>query len=240
MNGVLHSSFKKIKITEKPNKVLEELFRKRTMLRTKLDTESQEALKKVEEELADKCAEENRQKIMEELSGIKCEEGGVHSGKLWKLRKKLFPKSRDPPTAMLDKEGNLVTSEHEIMNLAVKTYQERIKNRKMKENLETVKNLKEDLCSKRLEAAKKKTTPPWTMDDLDKVLKGLKKNKSRDPYGYANEILLPDVAGEDLKLAILKLLNRIRFDQVYPEALELYVISSIWKRKLSRNDFDNY
>ena len=78
------------------------------------------------------------------------------------------------------------------------------------------------------------------MDELEEVLKYLKKNKSRDPFGYANEIFRPDVAGEDLKLAILKLLNRIKAEQTYPEALELCDITSIWKRKGSRNNFDNY
>ena len=58
-------------------------------------------------------------KIEEEISGIKCEEGGINSGKLWKLRKKLFPKSRDPPTAMLDEKGNLVTSVDEVQKLTV-------------------------------------------------------------------------------------------------------------------------
>ena len=47
------------------------------------------------------------------------------------------------------------------------------------------------------------------MLNLDKVLKNLKKNTSRDPYGLANELFMPGVAGDDLKLAILKLMNRI-------------------------------
>ena len=46
----------------------------------------------------------------------------------------------------------------------------------------------------KLETAKKNTTPPWTLDDLKKVLKSLKKNKSFDPIGLANEIFHPDVA----------------------------------------------
>ena len=78
------------------------------------------------------------------------------------------------------------------------------------------------------------------MDQLDTVLKYLKKNKSRDPLGYANEIFQEGVAGKDLKLAILSLLNRIRREQVYPEALEVYDISSIYKNKGKQNDFENY
>ena len=237
LTGVLHKSFRKVKICEKTNKALEDLFKKRTVLRTKTDADSIEELKKVEEELAEKCAKDNRDKIKEEISGIKCEEGGIHSGRLWRLRKKLFPKSRDPPTAMKDPDGNLVTSEEEIEKLAIQTYQKRLQNRPMKEDLHHIRKQKEELCSRRLEAAKKNTTPPWTMNDLEKVLKSLKKNKARDPLGLANEIFHPDVAGEDLKIAILKLMNKIRFDQRYPEALELRNISSIWKLKGSRNEF---
>ena len=33
--------------------------------------------------------------------------------------------------------------------------------------------------------------------------KNLKKQKSRDPYGLANDIFMPEVAGDDLKIAIL-------------------------------------
>jgi hypothetical protein len=42
------------------------------------------------------------------------------------------------------------------------------------------------------------------MDDLQTVLKQLKKGKSQDPFGYPNEIFHSDVAGDDLKLALLK------------------------------------
>ena len=78
------------------------------------------------------------------------------------------------------------------------------------------------------------------MDDLNKVLKDMKKNKSRDPMGYCNEIFAPDVAGDDLKIALLKMMNKIKKDQVFPDCLQMCNISSIWKKKLSRNDFDGY
>ena len=71
-------------------------------------------------------------------------------------------------------------------------------------------------------------------------MKNLKKQKSRDPYGLANDIFRPEVAGDDLKLALLKLMNRIKDEQRYPKCLELCNISSIWKLKGSRNSFDSY
>ena len=78
------------------------------------------------------------------------------------------------------------------------------------------------------------------MDDLNRVLKYLKKNTSRDPLGYSNKIFRVDIAGEDLKIAIIKLMNMIKYDQIFPTILEDCNISSIFKNKGSRNDFNSY
>ena len=78
------------------------------------------------------------------------------------------------------------------------------------------------------------------MGDLNRVLKYLKKNTSRDPLGYANKIFRADIAGEDLKIAIIKLMNMIKYDQIFPTILEDWNISSIFKNKGSRNDFNSY
>ena len=47
----------------------------------------------------------NYRTIKTEAGNIGCsEEGGFHTGKLWGLKKKLCPRAKDPPTAMLDNE----------------------------------------------------------------------------------------------------------------------------------------
>ena len=89
LNGFIFESFKKIRISEKFNSEIVQLFEKRRILRSKDDQTSKDELEKVEEELADKCAKDNYDKIMEEIKDIDCEEGGVHSGKLWSLKRKL-------------------------------------------------------------------------------------------------------------------------------------------------------
>jgi hypothetical protein len=143
----------------------------------------------------------------------------------------LSPNCRDPPTAMKDLNGNLQTSPEEIEKIALHTYKERLKNRPMREDLINMQKDKEDLCQLRLDAARKNKTAPWTMQQLEVVLNYLNKNKSRDPLGFANEIFRPDIAGQDLKIAVLKLINRIKAEQIYPEVLELCDISSIFKNK---------
>jgi hypothetical protein len=78
----------------------------------------------------------------------------------------------------------------------------------MKDELKQLQNDKEELCKLRKKISSQTKTPDWTMDQLDRVLRYLKKNKSRGPLGYTNEIFQEGVAGKDLKIAILCLLNR--------------------------------
>ena len=47
------------------------------------------------------------------------------------------------------------------------------------------------------------------MQDLEFVLKQLKNKKARDPLGFSNELFTPENAGEDLKIALLKMSNKI-------------------------------
>ena len=240
LNKCIRKCFKKIRIVDKPNKEIEELFQKRKVLKNKKDEKSIRELEKIENKLAQLCAESNFSKINEEIDSIKSEEGGFNSSKLWKLKKKLNPKCRIPPTAMVDKEGNLITSEKGIEALAVDVFSKRLENKKIKKGLENLQNDKEDLCKMRMKLARQNKTPDWTIKQLEKVLKHLKKNKSRDPFGYSNDIFKTDVAGNNLKEGILTLMNRIKKEQIYPEVLEDCDITAIYKKKGKGNCFENY
>ena len=141
---MISKCFKKVRVSDKHNKKIEELFRRRNYLRGKSDENSKALLEQVEKELAEKCAKENYEKIMEEISGIKSDEGGFHPGSLWKLKKKLNPKCRDPPTAMVDTDGNLATTNKNIEVIALDAYKKRLENRPIKEGLENFQKEKED------------------------------------------------------------------------------------------------
>ena len=71
-------------------------------MKKKKDINSKAELEEIENELADKYAKENYDKIKEKVGDIDCEVGGLSSGGLWNLKKDIFPKSREPPTAMKD------------------------------------------------------------------------------------------------------------------------------------------
>ena len=233
--------FKKIRVKgTRRNKALEELFNQRRILRTKKDTHSIKNLQEVENKLSDLCAEDNLKLIREACGSISCEEGGMNSAKLWKLKKKLRRIITEPPTAMLDQHGNLVTTSKAIEDLTIEMYKERLKTLRIKSGLEVHQAQRENLCDERLKQAQENITPNWTSEDLDVVLKQLKNNKSRDPLGLANELFKPLNAGADLKNATLKLMNQIKQQQTVPDILKSCNITSLYKKKGSRKDFSNY
>ena len=70
-------------------------------------------------------------------------------------------------------------------------------------------------------------------------MKNLGQDKSRDADGYANKLFMLSVAGDDLQLAVLKMLNVIKDKQQFPEALTKCNITSLHKKK-AQNYFENY
>ena len=141
---------------------------------------------------------------------------------------------------MIDAKGNLVTSKKALEQLSLNMYTERLKSHDMKESLKLHQVQQENMGDQRLQEAQDNVTPDWTMGDLEVVLQQLKNKKSRDPLGLANELFKPDNAGKDLKLALLKLSNQIKNQQVFPKALGLCNITSLYKNKGSKKDFNNY
>ena len=237
LNKAIHKCFKKIgQKKEKENTKYNKLYNRWKLLKKKDDPESRTEMELLEDELADEYFE----KVLKASNNIDVEDGANMTTELWKLKKQICTRNRDPPTAMLNKDGNLVTDEDEIKQMALSEYKERLKNRPMKEGLKHVQVAKERLADNIMEKAKLNKTPPWDMKDIELVLGKLKKDKSRDPNGLANELFKVDAAGSDLKEAILKLMNRIKSEQKYPMCLELCNITSIWKLKGPRNQFSSY
>ena len=67
LDGFGHKHFKKIRVTEKIDRELEEMYSKKAELKNKTDIESKKDLEQIEEEMAIKYSEEMYQKIKSEL-----------------------------------------------------------------------------------------------------------------------------------------------------------------------------
>jgi hypothetical protein len=237
----MHQCFKKVKIVEKPDEELEKLYNKRRVLRTRTDEASIKELDEVDTELSEKYSEKMFKKIMGEIEGKSdCEEGGSNVGSLWKLNKKLSPRYNDPPTAMVNTEGKLLTNDKEVLNEAVNHYKEVFKDKPINEEYKQHKTDRERLCMKRLEESKQNKTNPWSEDDVISVLKNLKTRKSRDPYEMPNELFHPNVAGGDLITAVTKLMNRIKEEYIYPSSMEICNVTNLYKNKGQQSNFNSY
>ena len=99
--------------------------------------------------------------------------------------------------------------------------------------------LKTELWETRLDELLSNKSSPWNSKDLEKVLKSLKNNKTRDPMGMINEVFKPGCAGEDLKLALLHLYNGIKANQFIPEYMNLSNITTIFKNSGSKMDMNS-
>ena len=180
-------------------------------------------------------------KIREELKGVHWEDGGFNPGKFWKLDKKLSPRTCDPPTAMKDAEGNLLTTEEEIKAETVRHYTGVFKHPPIDEHLMSYRLEREKLCEQRLEEAAHNKTPPWTDSDVRLAAKDLNTGISKDPHGHPNEIFKYGVAGEGLIKAVTKLMNKLKDNpKEYPEVMNICNVTSIYKNKGDRNVFDSY
>ena len=173
INNVIYKFLKKIgQRTDRKQSHHDRLYNRWRNLKKKTDPKSKAEIEEVESELADEYFE----KVQKASAGIDCEDGGNMATELWKLKKQLCPRSRDPPTAMLDNDDNLVTNEDQIKDMAIKAYENRLRNRPIKEGLEHILVAKEKLADMLMEKARLNKTPPWNIQDLQVVLDKLKKN----------------------------------------------------------------
>ena len=71
------------------------------------------------------------------------------------------------------------------------------------------------------------------------VMKHLKKDKARDPLGWANEIFMLKNTGEDLIQSLTLMMNRVKQTQSIPSLFRLRDVTPIYKNKGSRQDLKN-
>ena len=79
----------------------------------------------------------------------------------------------------------------------------------------------------------------FTRENLLKVLKSLKKNKTRHPWGLVYELFRPEMAGEDLIESLFLIFNGMKRSLPIPSFLTLANIASIYKNKGDKKDINN-
>jgi Txe/YoeB family toxin of Txe-Axe toxin-antitoxin module len=234
-----------IRITENKvkEKKVDELMDERKELKYRINQKNEdleEELKQTEKLIANECAEENRQKVIDSFQTLAGNSDLVNTNGMWNIKKKVFPKiSQAKPTGKKNSAGQIITSPEGLKNMYLETYKHRLRHRPIKEDLEEIKTLKVNLFYLRLNLAKQSRSETWDMKRLDKVLLSLKTKKARDPHGLVNDLFKPGLIGADLKLSLLKLLNLIKETSSIPEFAQWANITSLFKGKGDRLDLSN-
>ena len=254
LDDIFHQCFKKIRIktknSEKKNDEEREISEK-----LKLKQEIQAQLKiadckiaktflsqmviDLEEEIGTKISDKNASKVNEYVAEFNLSGGKFSQTGLWKLKNKLCPKPSDPPMAKKDTLGNLVTEPNQLKELYISHYKHRLRHRKIEADFEDLFKMKNDLWKYRLDILRRRTTEPWKISALDRVLKSLKNNQSRDPMGMISEIFKPGVMGDGMKWSILDMMNNIKACMFIPTNMQLANITTIYKARGSRLELVN-
>ena len=147
-------------------------------------------------------------KVLDENKELLQENESFNVNNTWKLKKRIFPRSSEPPFAILDNNGNLVTEYDNILDIMKQEFTHRLRNREISHEYVELKQLKEYLCKLRLELTRKGQYKKWTSEQLTRAIMRLKSNKCRDPHGHINELY--KYMGNHGLSSLLQLLNKIK------------------------------
>ena len=154
-NRIIRKCFKKVRITQKKDEALEEMFKLRDNMKKELiqqfDKETNDKLTEIECDIQQHCATENSQSIKNQVQGLCNFSGGFSANGLWKIKNKVISKQKDPPMAKKDSTGNLVTAPTQLKKLYKEEYVHRLRHREINTDLKLLKNLKDDLWERRFD-----------------------------------------------------------------------------------------
>ena len=251
LDDIIKKCFKKIRIKPKKEetksgKLLAERFTlKQQVKMVNDDNDLKNVLKhkieQIEKDIGEDITKENFKAISVTVNELGDKDlDGSGRKKVWEVLKKKFPKnSIVTPVGKKDSKGNIITNHEQLKHLYLKTYRQRMRNRPVKDKLEHMKELKNELFDIRLAMAKENKTKPWKMVHLETVLKALKKEKSRDPNGWINELFMEGVSGNNLKTSLLHIFNKIKENNEIPNFIRMADISTIYKGKGSKSELVN-
>ena len=197
------------------------------------------ALLSTENKLSQLTSKLNKMKLENITKGMGALDGNFCQNNFWKIKNQVLLRSTDPPIAMRDKKGNLVTSPMALKQLYLETYIERLRPAKMSQDFNDIFQMKAELWRRRNELMKMKKTEPWNYSQFEASLNRLKSKKSRDPHGMIGEIFKHEYSGQDLRNALLLCFNKVKKEMVIPEFMTLSDITSIYKRSGSKQEMDN-
>ena len=231
IDKAINACFRKIRVKEKVKlSTIDRLMEdKKLILKGKdMSEEKEERIDRIEALITNEIAELEFEKLRTVIGDIDNEP----NLNMWREMRKAYPKVNKPlPTGVKDINGKVVTNPIEKKKVTLKHFQHRMRTRKIHEKVEEVDKLNKLLFEERLKEAKLNVSPPFSVNELDKVLKELKTGKCKDPDNYIFELFKDGVIGNDLRKSILIMMNIMKNKMKIPECLRKASITILHKNK---------
>ena len=91
---------------------------------------------------SENCANNNADKIRDQVKGMSSIDGTFSSMKMWKIKKKVAPRPKEPQAAKKDSLGNLITAPKQLRKLYLDAYIYRLRHRVINAEYDKLKKLK--------------------------------------------------------------------------------------------------
>ena len=194
-----------------------------------------------ENDICEAIFEENRNKILRQIDELDDGKSKLSNLKFWKLRSQICPKiQKSVPVAKFDENGQLLTNIEELKKLEMRFYQNRLRNRDILPEYESLRIFKEYLFEIRFKLSKMRISSNWQIEDITKAARSLKNKKARDASGFVFELFKEGCAGDDLMNSLMIMMNSIKNECLIPDFVRLTSITSIFKQKGSVLDLNMY
>ena len=253
-NSVLYKCFKKIRVVNKDKKrdKKDKLFEEKNSLKEKISLSNtseemknriKDRISQIEEEIAHEIGENFVKEIedtLNKIGGDKQNLNGAGRRAIWDILKKKFPKSKvSVPVGKKDHFGNIVSNHEGLKKLYLNTYKQRLRSRPIKDDFKVLKEHQDELFELKLKIAQSNKSKPWSMNQLEVVLKKLQEGKSRDPNGWVRDLFKSEVAGTQLKMSLLMMMNKMKSENYIPDFIRNADVTTIYKGKGDKFNLEN-
>ena len=227
--------FKKIRISTVKKTKKCKIFKKR---KKGIQNDWRKEKLQAESDLKKENASMNYNKILSSIHILNGDRNKQNS--VWKLKHNFFPKLKPPlPVAKKNLDGKVVTNTEALKKLYIEHFVHRMRSRPILPNLKSHQKIVEQHFYELLQISKFNKFPDWTLDNLNKVLRSLKRKQSQDTMEFANEIFLLDNIGVDLKKSLLLLCNNIKNSMIIPDFMKHIFVTAIPKKLKSPLNLEN-
>ena len=234
LQKALHTNFRKNRMKEKDKKKstkLDDLISRKTEIMKKKyhDSNDVELIEIIENEISMECKEREWQKLNRILGDL---EDGDTNTNIWKEMKKAFPTKVKPlPTGVRNIENKVITNPDEKKVVILEHFKHRMRERPVKQEVEDIIHVKKNLFENRLKLAKGVRSPAFTLNELENTLKNLKSGNSRDPEHLITDIFKEDAMGDNLKLSVLIIMNKMKDETSIPDCVRTANKTMLHKKK---------